>query len=438
MGRKLALKRVLIGVLAALVVAIVGTASYGVYLYAKANKTVEKIGASSTENEEVTETPVEAAKPITMLLLGIDNRKATGSMNTDVIMLASLNPEQKSASIVSLPRDTKMMPSGWREPEKANYFYAYYYNKDKTTVLKNTKKVFSEFFGVPIDAAVTVDFEGFRKAIDELGGITVNVEHDMRYVDKFDGTDINLKKGTQTVNGKQALDYIRYRKSNPQYKTPESSDLKRNERQQEVINQMVSKVFTLGGVMKLGQLMDVVGDHAKTDIPSNILLDFFEKYIGIDLNKIEYVSLVGDWDGEKFIIVEPEEILRGGNALRQQIGLPIELTPRSTPKPTATTRPTTRPPATPKVTPTPKPSDGSGNGSPVPGGTPKPGTTPKPGGTVTPTPTGTPGGTVSPSPSTSPSGSPKPPVTPKPPATPKPTATPKPSTTPNGTATPRP
>jgi anionic cell wall polymer biosynthesis LytR-Cps2A-Psr (LCP) family protein len=169
---------------------------------------------------------------------------------------------------------------------------------------------------VPIDAAVTIDFDGFRKVIDELNGITVNVSMNMRYVDKEDGTDINLKKGVQKLSGKQALDYVRYRKSNAG--TAESNDYERNERQHEVIDQMIGKVLTLGGVMKLGQLMDVVGDHVKTDIPSSKLKDFFAKYIGIDRNKIEYISLSGEWVSP-YVELKQEDIENARDKLKAQL-----------------------------------------------------------------------------------------------------------------------
>ena len=104
----------------------------------------------------------------------------------------------------------------------------------------------SEFFDVPIDYVVEIDFKAFEDIIDAFGGITVDVDMDMRYVDPTDGTNINLKKGRQLLDGKQALDFVRYRKSNDG--TAESSDFERNMRQQQVISALVAKIKSIDGL----------------------------------------------------------------------------------------------------------------------------------------------------------------------------------------------
>ncbi|MCR8641616.1 LCP family protein [Paenibacillus sp. N1-5-1-14] len=309
-------------ILTTLLIAVMGMGSWAGYLYYKGNELVGKISTVGPDEsgKEVTTTAVEPAKPITLLLMGIDFRKETGSLNSDVIMVASLNPETKSATIVSLPRDFQMKPKDRNlQSRKANYYYPHFYLQDKLTAFSNTKKLFSEFLQVPIDAAVTIDFDGFRKVIDELGGVDVNVSMDMRYVDEEDGTNINLKKGQQKLNGKQALDYVRYRKSN--MGTDGTTDYDRNMRQQEVIHQVMEKVMSLGGVMKLGQLMDVAGDSIRTDIPGKQLMGFFQKYIGIDRSQIDFIGLEGEWESP-FIILTQEEIDLARLSLKTELQIP--------------------------------------------------------------------------------------------------------------------
>ncbi|WP_442604030.1 LCP family protein [Paenibacillus sp. KN14-4R] len=315
-------RKVLWIILATLLVAVISAGSFAGYLYFKGNQILDKISVSGSDStgKEVTTTDVAPAKPITLLLMGVDYRKETSSMNSDVIMVASLNPETKSATIVSLPRDFQMKPKDNNlQSRKANYYYPHFYLQDKLTAFSNTKKLFSDFLQVPIDAAVTIDFDGFRKVIDELGGIDANVSMDMRYVDEEDGTNINLRKGQQKLNGKQALDYVRYRKSN--MGTEGTTDYDRNLRQQEVMNQVLEKVMSLGGVMKLGQLMDVAGDSIRTDIPSKHLVGFFQKYIGIDRSKIDYISLEGEWESP-YIVLTPKDIDRAREALKTELQIP--------------------------------------------------------------------------------------------------------------------
>jgi polyisoprenyl-teichoic acid--peptidoglycan teichoic acid transferase len=320
MQRSKKLRRILSSIIVFLSLSLFGTGTYAAYLMVvkPIASSVDKIGATTTGKvkEEVTEVEVEAAKPISLLLLGVDNRPETGSLNSDIIMVATLNPDTKSATVVSLPRDAHMRPGKGLPSRKANYYYPYFHNKDKLTAFKNTRELYGNFFEVPIDAAVSVDFEGFRRMVDELGGIEVDVSQDMRYVDKADGTNINLRKGKQTLNGKQTLDYVRYRKSN--MGTADSSDTERNKRQHEVINQMFDKVLSFGGVMKLNKLVEIAGDHVQTDIPSSKLMDFFTQYITINPSKIQFISLEGEWRSP-YIELTEEEIELARQALKDTL-----------------------------------------------------------------------------------------------------------------------
>src|SRR5690606_37561279 len=119
---------------------------------------------------------------------------------------------------------------------KANSFYAYVYKKDNLLEsYKQLKEVYGKFLGIPIDYVLVVNFNTLEAIVDELGGIHVDVDQNMKYVDPTDGTNINLTAGPQTLSGKEALDFVRYRHSN-RGETPESSDFARNKRQQVVIS----------------------------------------------------------------------------------------------------------------------------------------------------------------------------------------------------------
>ncbi|TDF94070.1 LCP family protein [Paenibacillus piri] len=290
-------------------------ATTGVYAYSVFDKTtqaLEKIGTPEI-------VPVEQSakvKPLTFLLMGIDYREDSGSLNSDVIMVVTLNPENDSATLVSLPRDLQMAPKGLPS-RKANYYYPYFNNTDKKNAFTETKKVFSDFMGVPVDYMVTIDFEGFRRVVDLMGGLTLNVDMDMRYVDDEDGTDINLKKGIAKLNGKQTLDFVRYRKSNRN--TAESSDLARNQRQQQVLDELMNSMKSAGGVAKLGQIIETVGNHMKTDVPSSQIRDLITTYYDISPASVNYIHLDGDWISP-YVVVKDEDMEQARLALRQQLG----------------------------------------------------------------------------------------------------------------------
>lgn len=295
------------------IVLLIGVVGIGAYLYLfKLEPMLGRIG---------TDQPVPAGmsaneKPLTLLLLGVDSRPQTGSLNTDVIMVAAFNPDRKSATIVSIPRDTYLKASQGLRANKANAFYANLMASSKSTAADKIKKVFGGALNIPVDYVATVNFQGFRDIVDALGGVKVEVDMDMRYVDKADGTNINLKKGLQNLDGKNALDFVRYRKSNSG--TAESSDLERNARQQMVVAGLVHKLKTPAGLLSAGDLMDAVGENVTTDIPVDQLKRMIRTYIGIDKDKMEYIHLEGDWKSP-YVYISDSEWKMARDHLKKQL-----------------------------------------------------------------------------------------------------------------------
>ncbi len=306
-----------------------GAVAYAGYLLHQADKALENMSVAppvktTPQGLNSLVAPAENFKPMTFLLTGIDSRQGSGgTLNTDVLMLVSLNPETRSATVVSIPRDLEMKPREFGLPsQKANYYYAHYYIQDKDTAIQKTKELYGNMFNVPIDYMAAIDFDGFRNVVDELGGIEMYVDMDMRYVDEEDGTNINLKKGLQTLNGKQTLDFLRYRKSNRG--TEESSDLARNQRQQDVLDKLLQKMTSLGGIAQWGGLLKIAGESVKTDIPADELRRFLLSFQKLKPDHIEFIHLEGRWDSP-YIVVKEDELTAAIAALRTQRGLPAEI-----------------------------------------------------------------------------------------------------------------
>jgi LCP family protein required for cell wall assembly len=286
------------------------------YTWQNAEETLDQIDGGV--DVEVPKEELAKEKPITILLLGLDSRPQTGTLNTDVIMVASFNPEDRSAVLVSLPRDTYVKVDGWKG-RKANAFYAALYNENKETVLQEVKPIYSEFFGIPIDYVTVIDFKTFEDVVDELGGITVNVDQDMYYVDPTDGTHIDLKAGVQELNGDQALDFVRYRHSN-NGETPESSDLERNVRQQAVIDAILKKLKSFNVILKVNGILNAIGDNIRTDIPKQQLKSLIKTYATISGDKINYIPLEGVWRSP-YVYLNEAKFEEAKAALRRQLNL---------------------------------------------------------------------------------------------------------------------
>lgn len=287
----------------------------GVYLAVVWKQVDDTLGKMTGDEPELTEDQEQAKpspkeEPVTILLFGLDAREAMRSLNTDVIMVVSLNPEQKQGTVVSIPRDMAMKPTGYRE-DKANQFYAISrrYGEDKPGGPDGlVKAMFGELLDVRVDHLVVVDFKAFADIVDALGGIDVDVDMDMCYIDTVDGTNIRLKKGRQVLNGKEALDFVRYRQSSPacgDERTALSGDLARNERQQQVLKAIVDKTLSLGTFAKVSGLLEAVGDNVRTDITSKSRLrQLFTTYATLSPNQLETITLEGQWKSPYIVVPE--------------------------------------------------------------------------------------------------------------------------------------
>lgn len=292
------------------------------YLY---NKADEKLAEISTVAANETPTPPEESakvKPISFLILGVDTRGEGGTLNTDVFMVATLNPVTKSATLVSIPRDTRVQIEGYKV-RKVNQYYAAFYMDEKETADKEIKEMVSKYMDIPIDYVVRINFQGFVDVIDAIGGVDVNVDMDMRYqdlADKNNPTRIDLKQGLQTLNGEDALGFVRYRKPTPGAKNPtkESNDFDRNRRQDEVLHEIVRKLQTFNGLTKIPDVIDAVGKNLKMDVPKDQIKDLITTYFTINKDKITLIPLEGTWKSP-YVYLDEAKFEEAKQALKQEL-----------------------------------------------------------------------------------------------------------------------
>ncbi|MGN7357745.1 LCP family protein [Paenibacillus sp. SAF-054] len=303
-------------VLVIIILAVLAVAGYIGYLYYKADKGVLDTGVN---------TPVPAeksakVKPLTMLLLGTDYRPETGTHLSDVIMVTAFNPDTKTVTVVSLPRDTKIELKGYRE-NKANAYYPIFLSEEKKSGIKaedEMKTMLSKYMDIPIDYATVLNFQGFRDAVDALGGVDINVDMDMCYRDKADGTDINLKKGEQKLEGKDALDYVRYRKSNCRPKTKASDDFDRNRRQNEVLHALIDKMQSFKGVTSLGGVLDAMDKNMETDFENDQLKNMIATYWKVKKENVKFMPVTGTWKSP-YVYVDEAELDKAKQALKDEL-----------------------------------------------------------------------------------------------------------------------
>ncbi|GAB7388735.1 hypothetical protein BSNK01_25730 [Bacillaceae bacterium] len=220
-------------------------------------------------------------RPKTIMILGVDSREGEQA-RSDTMMLAAINPDKGTAFLVSIPRDTyaEIPGNGYT---RFNHSMAY----GGPSLVKETME---RFLDVPVDNYVTIDFEGFRRIIDELGGIEVNVKKRMKYHDPADGTDIDLYPGLQVLDGDNALDYARYRKSDIGIA---DTDFERIERQHEVIRAVIDKANDLSSLFKIFSLMDILGEHVKTDLTPDEITSLVKAYRDFSPDRLATETIKG-------------------------------------------------------------------------------------------------------------------------------------------------
>ena len=145
-------------------------------------------------------------EPIFVLILGISDDISTEL--TDTIMLAGYNPNNNRAFLLSIPRDTFI---GKNEAKASGY--------DKINALyqKNPKQTIAtveNLTGIKIDHYITIKTNALVEIVNDIGGIEYDVPINMNYDDSSQNLHIHLKKGKQTLNGKQVEQLVRFRHNN--------------------------------------------------------------------------------------------------------------------------------------------------------------------------------------------------------------------------------
>ncbi|GEN36409.1 MULTISPECIES: LCP family protein [Aneurinibacillus] len=314
---------------------IIGGSATAAYLKAQdfLNKIHSEVESSAKEaGVAKAETIYSTERPISIVLLGKDTRGEYGGGLTDVMIIMTLNPETKKITMLSIPRDTRVVIPGETHDQKINFVYKLGEmmreeaerkgEEPEETGISLVKKTLESIYGIPINNYVIIDFEGFRQGIDALGGVEVNVDRKLVYNDPTDGTSINLEPGFQTLNGDQALDFVRHRHDDRGLKYY-STDYERNDRQVAVIRAAMEKMKSFAGLANFFKVMDAVGENVKTDLTLDQLKGLamtFGKLDGENIIKLENTG--ADWDAKNSRTIIPQETMdKNRLALQQSMGI---------------------------------------------------------------------------------------------------------------------
>ena len=214
---------------------------------------------------------------VNILAVGYD-ADVNGPSRADTIILISIDVDTNEAGLIFLPRDT-YIKSQKRNFTKLNSSHVY-------GGIELTQETIEDMLEVDIDYYLETDFKGFERIIDRLGGVNVKVSEHLNYVDKAGGLYINIPAGQQNLNGKEALQYVRFR--------DERGDIGRIERQQKFVDAVFAKVLSPAIITKIPGIIKEVNDAINTNIPVTDITPFLNTAKEINLNQIETKMLPGE------------------------------------------------------------------------------------------------------------------------------------------------
>ncbi|MFZ2975455.1 MAG: LCP family protein [Candidatus Moraniibacteriota bacterium] len=232
---------------------------------------------------------------INILLLGIAGKGKPGNNLTDTIMIASVNTKTGKVALLSIPRDLYVEIPEMNYRSKINSVYEYglkNFPGDAENSMEPIKKVIKDITSLDIHYWAVINFDGFQKAVDAIGGINITNERDIldtRYPGpNYSYETFELSKGFHHLNGATALKYARMRHNDPE------SDFGRAKRQQQVMQAVKNKIFSTGTLLNavaINQFMNALGENVKTNISSSEFGDFLTLIKNLDTNNINNVVL---------------------------------------------------------------------------------------------------------------------------------------------------
>ncbi len=261
---------------------------------------------------------------INVLLLGIGGGTHEGPDLTDTIMVANINPQRNTVNLISVPRDL------WIPDLNQKINAAYTTGNEKGKGLLLAKATAQKVTGIQIDYVIVIDFSGFIKLVDYVGGIDVNVLNTLDdYSYPIDGKEaetcghsedeikqftasvsaesqlwdffscrykhLHVDSGTIHMDGTTALEFVRSRHA----AGDEGTDFARSQRQQIVINAIKQKVLSLGIVLnpiKVFGVYSIIKNNINTDIQTDEFDDFVK--LSNEMKKAAIKSFVIDTGDE--------------------------------------------------------------------------------------------------------------------------------------------
>lgn len=226
------------------------------------------------------------SRPVNILVMGIDRvldapegSPEVFSGRSDTMLLVRLDPTTGTVNLLSIPRDTQVyVPElGITKINHANW---------EGGAELAARTVSENFDNVIIDRYVRVDTDAFRELVDLVGGIEVYVPERMQYTDRTQGLEIDLEPGLQVLDGDQAEQFARYRRT-------ATGDIGRVQRQQQLLRALQAQVTQPSVIPKIPQAIELIQQHIDTNLSLEEMLAIANFAMGLEQDNLQMVMLPG-------------------------------------------------------------------------------------------------------------------------------------------------
>jgi len=281
--KKRSIKRIAVVTLGVFLVAALGAGAWAYLTIHGAAATMNKNAKVDTKLSKVL-TDAKATEPFTVLLMGNDRRPGDTVYRADTIILAKVDPKLKKVWMLSIPRDTRVEIPG-HGVQKINAANAFGGSALMVQTVQN-------LLGVPINHYMEINFTGFQKVVETLGGVWINVDTEINDVKAASYSPHNraahISKGYQLLDGEHALTFVRSRAF-------PDADFTRMRHQQEFFKALAQQASKLSNVFKIPLIVSDISKQLSTDMSMSDLLATATAMRSTGSANVQTATVTGVW-----------------------------------------------------------------------------------------------------------------------------------------------
>ncbi|MCQ6278652.1 LytR family transcriptional regulator [Bacillus sp. EB600] len=284
---------------------LVAGAVYGYTVYKSLKDTVATMHqpVDRTSNKRPDPVALTKKQPFSVLMLGVDERQGDKG-RSDTIIVLTVNPNQHSVKMLSIPRDTQTEIVGKGTVDKINHAYAFGSIPMAMDTVEN-------FLDIPIDYYMKINMEGFKDIVDAVGGVTVQNNLD------FTEGSYHFPVGEVTLNGDKALSFSRMRHQDP------NGDFGREQRQRQIIQAILHKGANISSLANYNGILQAIGKNVKTNLTFDEMVDIQKNYKDAT-NNVEQIQVTGTGtmiNKIYYLVISPEEKQKVQSELKAHLEL---------------------------------------------------------------------------------------------------------------------